>query len=290
MKFLVVLLAVASLTHGKVVIPDNHTAFGYLKNSIAEAEKIRVREEQYLQQQRIVGGVPAGLGQVPFQAGLLLDVIGFEGRGVCGGSLISANRVISAAHCWADGQNQVWRVEVILGSVTLFTGGNRQFTSVFINHPSWFPLLVRNDVGVIYLPTSVTFSSTIAPVSLPQGAELEETFAGESAIASGFGLTVDGGSISSNQFLSQVRLNVLSNSECRLGFPLILQDSNICTSGIGGVGTCSGDSGGPLYITRGNGNVLIGVTSFGIALGCQVNFPAAYARVTSFMPFINQHL
>nr|AAX62040.1 chymotrypsin-like serine protease [Ostrinia nubilalis] len=231
MKFLVVLLAVASLAHGKVV-PDNHTAFGYLKNSIAEAEKIRVREEQYLQQQR--------------------------------------DRLVSAAHCWSDGQNQVWRVEVILGSVTLFTGGNRQFTSVFINHPSWFPLLVRNDVGVIYLPTSVTFSSTIAPVPLPQGAELEETFAGESAIASGFGLTVDGGSISSNQFLSQVRLNVLSNSVCRFGFPLILQDSNICTSGIGGVGTCSGDSGGPLYITRGNRNVLMGVTSF--------------------MPFINQHL
>ncbi|KAL0878867.1 hypothetical protein ABMA27_003878 [Loxostege sticticalis] len=290
MKFLVVLLAVASVAYSKVLsVPDN-TAYGYLKNSIAEGERIRALEEKFEAEQRIVGGVPAGLGQYPYQAGLIIDIIGFEGRGICGGSLISANRVISAAHCWFDGTHQGWRVEVVLGSITLFSGGNRQHTSVFINHPNWFPALVRNDVAVIYLPNSVGFNNNIAPVSLPQGAELQENFAGVSAIASGFGLTADGGSISQSQFLSHVRLNVIANSVCRFGFPLWLQDSNICTSGVGGASTCQGDSGGPLVLTRGNRRILIGVTSFGSALGCEAGFPAVYARTTSFMSFFNSHL
>lgn len=68
MKFLVVLLAVASLAHGKVLsVPDNHSAYGYLKNSIAEAERIRSLEEKIQAESRIVGGVPAGSGQYPYQ-------------------------------------------------------------------------------------------------------------------------------------------------------------------------------------------------------------------------------
>lgn len=34
----------------------------------------------------------------------------------------------------------------------------------------------------------------------------------------------------------------------------------------------------------------IGVTSFRHGLGCDSNMPSAYARVTSFMDFINNHI
>lgn len=66
-----------------------------------------------------------------------------------------------------------------------------------------------------------------------------------------------GSGISTNQFLSHVNLNVIPNSVCSVAFPFIVQPSNICTSGIGGVGTCGGDSGGPLVINRNNRNVLV---------------------------------
>lgn len=76
MKFLVILLALASLAHGKVLsVPDNHNAYGYLKNSIAEAERIRTLEESLQAKQRIVGGVPAGLGQHPYQVIHLIEKI-----------------------------------------------------------------------------------------------------------------------------------------------------------------------------------------------------------------------
>lgn len=95
---------------------------------------------------------------VSFQAGLLIDIIGHQGRGVCGASLLSRRVMSTAAHCWFDGIHQGWRMEVVLGTVMLFQGGNRQFTSVVVNHPNWFPLLVRNDVAVVYLNDEVTFS------------------------------------------------------------------------------------------------------------------------------------
>ncbi|KAM3961476.1 transmembrane protease serine 9-like [Aphomia sociella] len=291
--FVATLLAVAAVGSAKnIEIPNDHTAYGYLtKYGIPEGERIRKAEEAYLSDpSRIVGGIPAALGQYPYQAGLISDIVGISGRGVCGGSLISNSRVLTAAHCWYDGINQGWRFTVILGSTLLFSGGTRLESSAVVTHPNYLPLLVRNDIAVIYLPTSVPTSATISPISLPSGPELLEDFAGSSAIASGFGLTSDNGGIGNDQFLSFVSLNVITNSACSLAFPLIVQDSNICTSGIGGVGTCNGDSGGPLVVVRNNRQILIGVTSFGSAFGCQANLPAAYARVTSFVDFITQHI
>lgn len=90
-----------------------------------------------------------------FQGGLLIDLTGFSNQAVCGSILISAQRLLTAAHCWSDGQVQAWRFTVILGSVTLFTGGTRIQTSSVITHPSWFPLLARNDIAAIYLPGAV---------------------------------------------------------------------------------------------------------------------------------------
>lgn len=95
------------------------------------------------------------------QAGLLGSYDGYSGRGICGGSLVTANRVITAAHCWFDGQNQANQFEVVLGSITLFSGGTRLTTTNVVVHPNWSPSEIRNDVAVVYLPSSVSFSGNL---------------------------------------------------------------------------------------------------------------------------------
>ncbi|CAH0400085.1 unnamed protein product [Chilo suppressalis] len=287
MKLFIALLVVVATVQAKVL--PSHTAYGYLERSAAEFDKRREAEERFLSS-RIVGGVAAGAGQYPYQAGLLIDLVGISGNAVCGATLISPSRLVTAAHCWYDGRHQAWRFTVILGSVTLFQGGIRIQTSAMRNHPNWFPQLARNDIGVIYLSSNVAISNLIAPVALPSGAELLENFVGSTAIASGFGLTSDSANITTSQYLSHVSLNVITNSVCGYAFPFILQPSNLCTSGVGGVGACRGDSGGPLVVTRNNRRILIGATSFGSALGCTANLPSVFARITYFIDFINQHL
>ncbi|KAJ0176068.1 hypothetical protein K1T71_008242 [Dendrolimus kikuchii] len=291
MKLLVV-LALVSVASARVLdweeILEDYTAYGYLSKIGAPlAEKIRKAEEDYAMG-RIVGGSASRLGEHPHQAGLLAQFSG--GQGVCGGSLLNNRRVVTAAHCWFDGRNQATSFTVVLGSILLFSGGTRLTTSSVVMHGSWNPSLIRNDVAMINLPSAVSTSSNIAPIALPSGTQLNENFAGNAAIASGFGLTRDGGSISTSQFLSHVNVDIITNTVCALSFPLIIQSSNICISGANGRSTCNGDSGGPLVVTRNGVPILVGITSFGSARGCQIGSPAAFARVTSFISWINNNL
>ncbi|XP_046967831.1 brachyurin-like [Vanessa cardui] len=274
-------------------LSDVNPVYGYLtKYGIPEGERIQKAEEEFLRtpSAKIVGGSPAALGQFKYQAGLITDIIGINGRGVCGGSLITPNRVLTAAHCWFDGRNQAWRVTVVLDSILLFSGGTRIESTDVQLHPQWFPLLIINDIAVIRLPVNVQLSETVGTIALPTGSLSTEDFVGEAAIASGFGITRDGGGISDDQFLSHVTMDVIPNSLCSLAFPTAIRPSNICTRTIGGTSTCRGDSGGPLVVNRNDEPVLIGITSFGSAFGCEIGFPAAFVRVSSFLDFINQSL
>lgn len=56
---------------------------------------------------------------------------------------------------------------------------------------------------------------------------------------------------------------------------------HICTSGVGTIGVCSGDSGGPLLV---NG-VQVGITSFGTT-NCSLSMPSVFTRITEFQSWI----
>lgn len=91
---------------------------------------------------------------------LLSTIRDSSGQGVCGGALVTRNRVLTAAHCWFDGRTQAIRFTVVLGSLTLFSGGTRIVTDSVVMHNNWQPTRVRNDIAVIRLPSSVQLSST----------------------------------------------------------------------------------------------------------------------------------
>ncbi|XP_050550446.1 transmembrane protease serine 9-like [Spodoptera frugiperda] len=286
---LLALVAVSSARHidfEDVIDLEEITAYGYhTKVGGPLAEKIRIAEEEAARDpSRIVGGSTASLGQFPYQAGLIAAMPAWNG--VCGGSLLNNRRVLTAAHCWFDGQNQARSFTVVLGSVQLYSGGTRMTTSSVVMHGSWMPSLVRNDIAMITLPSAVSTNNNLNFIALPSGNELNNQFAGATATASGFGLTRDGGSVSGA--LSHVNLPVITNAVCRNTFPVLVQASNVCTSGAGGRSTCQGDSGGPLVVTSGGRRILIGVTSFGHVDGCQRGHPAVFARVTSYISWINQ--
>nr|ADT80825.1 serine protease 55 [Mamestra configurata] len=297
MKFLAVtLLALAVVASARnvhledVIDLEDITAYDYHRKIGAHlAEKIRQAEEEADQHpSRIVGGSTSHLGQFPYQAGLIVHMPGWQG--VCGGSMLNSWRVLTAAHCWFDGQSQARSFTVVLGSIRLFNGGVRLDTSNVIMHGSWNPNLVRNDVAMINLPRAVGNTANISPIALPSGNELNNQFNGATATASGFGRTRDGASVSGA--LSHVNLPVITNAVCRqyLPYQILVQSSNICTSGANGRSICHGDSGGPLIVNSNGRRILVGVTSFGSMRGCQTGAPDAFARVTSYISWINQRL
>uniref|UniRef100_A0A2A4JJQ3 Peptidase S1 domain-containing protein n=1 Tax=Heliothis virescens TaxID=7102 RepID=A0A2A4JJQ3_HELVI len=268
---------------------DYHNEIG-----IPAAAKIKENEERLLaltpQENRIVGGAIAPANAHPYFAGLLISLVGVAGNSVCGSSLISASRLVTAAHCWRDRSNQAWQFLVILGCNQLFSGGTRIATSNVIMHPQYVNDNLNNDVAMIILPMSVWFSSNIQPIGLPSGWDLWDQFVGNWAVAAGFGRTSDQQQAAST-IVSHVNLQVISVAQCQAVFGNeFVISSTLCTNGAGGVGVCGGDSGGPLVLNRNGVPTLIGVSSFVARAGCQLGHPSAFARVTSFMSFIQQYL
>ncbi|XP_022826631.1 brachyurin-like [Spodoptera litura] len=282
----VVCLAVAASAVEIGVPSQENPVFGYHKNfGIAEAARIKKAEEETSPSaQRIVGGSVTDISNVPYQAGLVIQVF-IIFQSVCGGSIISHNRIVTAAHCNWDGSVTANSFTVVLGSNFLFSGGVRIQTRDVVMHPNWSPSTAANDIAVLRI-SSVSFTNVIQPIALPSGNELSNNFVNWNAIASGFGLTADGANIGSNQRVSSVVLPVITNAQCSSVYGPWVHNTNICTSGAGGRGTCSGDSGGPLAVDSNNRRVLIGVTSFGAADGCQIGLPAAFARVTSYVSWL----
>ncbi|XP_063828639.1 brachyurin-like [Ostrinia nubilalis] len=268
-----------------------HEAVGIpLAASIKKAEDEALAKASEADIHKIVGGVLAPANEHPYLAGLLIDLVNTAGQSVCGSSLLSTNRLVTAAHCWYDGVGQAWRFTVILGTQFLFWGGRRISTSEVFMHPQWNPSNLSNDVAMIYLPVDITFSNNIQPIPLPDASQLRNTYTGQWAVAAGFGRTSDS-QVGASSVISHVTLQVISETQCRVVFGEgFVFPSTLCTSGIGGVGLCGGDSGGPLVVTQDGQKHLIGISSFVAANNCQGGHPSAFARVTSFMNFIQQNL
>ncbi|CAB3376413.1 Hypothetical predicted protein [Cloeon dipterum] len=233
---------------------------------------------------QIVGGEAASLGQFPWQANIIIN-----DAYICGGSLITSNFVLTAAHCTSPGST----FQVTLGTIKMSNANPpspavRLITSVKFTHESYNPNNLNNDIGLLKLPSSVSLSTYINVIKLPPATDGEVTYAGSTATVSGFGKTSDSSSASpSMQF---VNLTVISNLDCAKFYGTdIITSSTLCTQ-VPKKSTCQGDSGGPLVIPDGpNSYKQIGVVSFGSASGCLAG-PSGFIRVTSYLTWISNKI
>lgn len=235
---------------------------------------------------RIVNGDEATPHQFPYQVAVLSHSA--TGAGLCGGSVISATAVLTAAHC---ANAATVRFELICGAHNrLLQEANQQRRNVdrsgWTQHPSYNPNNLANDVAVIRFPTQ--------PLILNQFVQIiwlahddSELFVGEPVHVSGFGRYSDSSNAASDVLRWTVK-TIVTNNACRLRFPTLVQASTICAIGDDQINNavCNGDSGGPLAIRRDGRSVQVGVVSFGSPLGCERGVPDGYARVTSFYPWI----
>lgn len=207
---------------------------------------------------RIIQGRNSTRGQFPYY--VFLKVKMMQGMASCGGSLISNQWVVTAAHCLYG----VSGGEVHLGALRVanLTEEGRKivtFSRKEIHvHPRYVQAVVWNDIGLIKLPAPVEFSDTIKPVKLAceSNRALDVT-----AIGNGLMHTDDR---QLAPILQYVDLKTISLGECLPNFPfLIFRKSVICARGQQQKSACRGDSGGPLISEKTKN--LIGLTSFGSA-------------------------
>jgi len=195
----------------------------------------------------------------------------------CGGAIITANRILTAAHCTGVAATAL---SFRAGSAASQTGGQLIGATAIINHPQYNSATLNNDVAVINLASSFTGAGgTIATIGIPaQGAG---TAAGVISTVSGWGALCEG--CAGSATLQAVSKPIVANAACNTALGGGITAEMICAgTAAGGVDACQGDSGGPLVA----GSQLIGVVSWGI--GCaRPGLPGVYARTSSFTTWIN---
>ncbi|KAI5631093.1 trypsin domain-containing protein [Phthorimaea operculella] len=233
----------------------------------------------------VVGGKVVTINEFPHMA--LLGWVKIDGGGYswkCGGSLISDQFVLTAAHCsYEERDNTVItgppRV-VQLGSSYLDDPGALVVrVAAVIRHPKYkFPRSYY-DLALLKLVQPVTFSEVIKPACLGVPPPVDQPI-----IATGWGKTEFGGDQSLE--LRSVSLPVWNMDKCRdiLGTSRkmpqgALADSQLCAGEKrGGKDTCQGDSGGPAQLQDGCAWRVVAVTSLGRSCGAP-NTPGLYALV-----------
>jgi len=210
----------------------------------------------------------------------------------CGGSIVSDNVIMTAAHCDVVTKSGHSLAKVRVGHADL----SQSTTDVKIEsinlHPGFGKTSVGsliNDIALLKLAEPLHFSNGIRPICLPRK-NYTDAELGFLTVA-GWGRTENG---TSSDVLLQVDLNVVSSQACQVEYrsgkvDLDIRDSQICAQGDLTIGSdsCNGDSGGPLMLLspRTGRHEAVGITSFGHPL-CNSAVPGVYTRVSSFFEWI----
>ncbi|XP_044798791.2 chymotrypsin-C isoform X2 [Bubalus bubalis] len=186
---------------------------------------------------RVVGGEDAIPHSWPWQISLqyLKDN---TWRHTCGGSLITPNHVLTAAHCISNtltyrvalGKNNL-EVEDEAGS--LYVGVD----TIFV-HEKWNSFLVRNDIALIKLAETVELSDTIQVACMPEeGSLLPQDYP---CYVTGWGRLYNNGPIAAE--LQQGLQPVVDYATCsqRDWWGTTVKETMVCAGGDGVISACNG--------------------------------------------------
>jgi endonuclease G len=189
----------------------------------------------------IIGGQPAPEGKWPDAAAIL-----YGGQQACSGTLIAPTVVLTAGHC-TDPQQGLVPDKVMVGGVDL----NNKSAAEVINVAT-FKDLTQADISVLVLSKA----AATKPRPLATGWAKFDIKNDAPVALVGFGTTNANGSTPTS-VLREV-MSTITDFDC--SFKPGCRSFEIGAGG-GGIDTCPGDSGGPMYLTTSYGDFLIGVTS-----------------------------
>ncbi|XP_065356976.1 trypsin-1-like [Calliphora vicina] len=235
------------------------------------------------QELRVVGGTNAAVNSAPF-------IVSFQQAGVhyCGGSILNANWIVTAAHCLSS-KAQVLATTLVAGSVNLAdTASTVQTRSIdnYVVNDLYLGGTSPYDIGLVYTSQAFTWSNAVAPITLPASG----TTPTGNALLYGWGSISTTSTPDYPSTLKVATVSIISQSSCEsaLGSQgANVHDTNLCTGPLtGGIGICTSDSGGPLVQSANGENVLIGIVSWGKIPCGQDNSPSVYVQVSSFISWI----
>uniref|UniRef100_A0A3Q3DQ10 Transmembrane serine protease 5 n=1 Tax=Hippocampus comes TaxID=109280 RepID=A0A3Q3DQ10_HIPCM len=228
---------------------------------------------------RIIGGVEATLGRWPWQVSLY-----YSNRHTCGGSIITSQWIVTAAHC-VPGDSVPFHAWTPL---LCFQNPTGHAVEKIVYNKNYNHVSHDSDIALMKLRTPLNFSGpsdTVRPVCLPQFDY--DPPGGTQCWISGWGYTQPDG-VHSSDTLKEAPVPIISTNKCNSScmYNGEITPRMLCAGySEGKVDACQGDSGGPLVCQDDNVWRLMGVVSWGN--GCaEPNHPGVYTKVAKFLGWI----
>ncbi|XP_055371991.1 coagulation factor X-like [Condylostylus longicornis] len=222
---------------------------------------------------RIVGGATADITQFPYQISLTkMNFYTEEREHICGGSILSKNIIVTAAHCTQGPPALLKSFQVRVGSSSSLKGGNLIQVADIIDHEDYNGYTIDNDISILVLAENLVFSPSVQPISIAS----KERLPGALCVVSGWGYLFANSNVPS-PVLNYVQVPLIGKSVCQSKYfeGEELTKSMMCAGyPQGGKDSCTTDSGGPLA----EGEELVGIVSWGIGCGAE-NSPGVYTDV-----------
>ncbi|XP_004632968.1 complement factor D [Octodon degus] len=227
---------------------------------------------------RILGGQEAEAHVRPYMASVQVD-----GRHLCGGVLVAAQWVLSAAHCLEEADG---KVQVLLGAHSLSQPepSKRLYdVSRLVPHPDSSPDTIDHDLLLLQLSEKAVLGPAVQP--LPLQRVDRDVAPGTLCDVAGWGVVSHSGRRPDR--LQHVRLPVLDRATCNLRryHDGAISERMMCAESKRR-DSCKGDSGGPLVC----GGVVEGVVTSGSRVCGNPRKPGIYTRVASYKAWIDSVL